>query len=122
MPGANDRGSWMTSKIFCIPLAQFLTTLFSRSPKFVTFFASIVKFHENSLLGCPPVLHHAPVTTFLTSFLVIYLHSFKKTGPLDAPQGGCPGPSHRPHHPLYATDHLEEHSFPKQLVIMFPCT
>src|SRR6218665_27834 len=91
MPGANDRGSWMTSKIFCIPLAQFLTTLFSRSPKFVTFFASVVKFHENSLLGCPPVLHHAAATTFFTSFLVIKLHFLKKTGPLDAPQGGCRG-------------------------------
>src|SRR6218665_227879 len=55
-----QRGSWMPSKIFCIPLAKFLTTFFSRSPKFFTFFASVVKFHENSPLGCPPVLHHAP--------------------------------------------------------------
>ena len=75
---------------------------FSQSPKFfpirflkllTTFlviyqnlFASVFKFHENSLLGCPPVLHHAPVTTFFSSFLVTYLHSFTKTGPLDAPR------------------------------------
>ena len=30
-------------------------------------------------------LHHVPVTTFFSSFLVIYLH-FYKTGPLDAPR------------------------------------
>src|SRR6218665_1460743 len=45
----------------------------------------------------PPVLHHASVTTFFSSFFAIYLHFFTKTGPLDAPHGGCPGPSHRPH-------------------------
>src|SRR6218665_1608074 len=48
-----QRGSQMPSKIFCIPLVKFLTTFFSRSPKFFTFFASVVKFHENSLLRCP---------------------------------------------------------------------
>src|SRR6218665_3827142 len=92
-----QRGSWVPSKIFCISLAKFLTTFFSRSPKFFTFFVSVVKFNENSLLGCPPVLHCAPVTTFFASFLIIHLHFKKKTGPLDAPQGGCLGPSHRPH-------------------------
>jgi len=34
-------------------------------------------------------------------FLFIFCHLptffLTKTGPLDAPQGGCPGPSHRPH-------------------------
>src|SRR6218665_627817 len=45
------------------------------------FFASVVIFHENSLLGCPPVLHHAPVTTFFSSFLVIYLHFLRKLAP-----------------------------------------
>src|SRR6218665_12856 len=86
----------MPSKIFCIPLAKFLTTFFSRSRKFFTFFASVVKFHENSLLAWMPP-SAAPVTTFFISFLVIYLHFLKKTSPLDAPQGGCPRPSHRPH-------------------------
>src|SRR6218665_3134503 len=83
--------------------------LFSHLPKFFSnsqifpFFASVFKFQENSLLGCPPVPHHTPVTTFFSSFLVIYLHFITKTGPLDAPWGGCPGPSHRPHPPLHAT-------------------
>src|SRR6218665_4087168 len=87
----------MPSKIFCIFLAKFLTTFFSRSPKFFTLFASVVKFHENSLLGCPPpVLHHAPVTTFFTSFWS-FTYIFKENWPLGCPQGGCPGPSHRPH-------------------------
>src|SRR6218665_647355 len=50
-----------------------------------------------------PVLHHAPVTTFLNFFFGHLPTFFKKTGPLDAPQGGCPRPSHRPHPPLHAT-------------------
>src|SRR6218665_1111778 len=62
-------------------------------------------------LDAPPVLHHAPVTTFFISFLVIYLHFLKKTDPLDAPQGGCPGPSHRPHTPLNATGYLRDEMF-----------
>src|SRR6218665_2451079 len=86
-----QRGSWMPSKIFCIPFAKFLTTFFSRSPKFLTFFASVIKFQENSLLGCPPpVLHHAPVMTFFTSLMVIYLH-LKKSWPLGCPPGWMPG-------------------------------
>jgi len=51
----------------------------------------------------PPSAASCPGNDFFTSFLVIYLHFCKKTGPLDAPQGGCPGPSHRPHPPLHAT-------------------
>src|SRR6218665_2162902 len=111
----------MPSKIFCIPD----DLIFSRSPYKFSLFRISCQISREFAPWMPPVLHHAPVTTFFTSFLVIYLHSFKKTGPLDAPQGRCPGPSHRPHHPLYATDHLdhlEEYSFPKQLVIMFSCT
>ena len=34
--------------------------LFSRSPNFFTFFVSVVKFHENSLLGCPPSAASCP--------------------------------------------------------------
>ena len=44
----------------------------------------------------PPVLHHAPVTTFCSSFFAICLHFLTKTGTLDTPQGGCPGPSAPP--------------------------
>ena len=51
----------------------------------------------------PPVLHHAPVTTFFSSLLVIYIHFLTKTVLLDAPQGGCPGPLHRSHPTLHAT-------------------
>src|SRR6218665_1860791 len=47
----------------------------------------------------PPLLHHAPETTFFSSFFAIYLLFFTQTGPLDAPQGGCPGPLHHPHPP-----------------------
>src|SRR6218665_729435 len=39
----------------------------------------------------PAVLHHAPVTTFFSSFFAICLHFLHKTGLLDTPQGGCPG-------------------------------
>ena len=52
---------------------------------------------------------YAPSTAsrhYFTSFLVIYLHFLKKTGPVDAPQGGCPEPSHRPHPPLHTTDDI----------------
>src|SRR6218665_1469673 len=75
----------MSSKLFCIPFAKFLTTFFSRSPKFFTFFSSVVQIHENSLLDAPSAAS-CPVTTFFTSFLVIYLHFLEKTGPLDAPR------------------------------------
>src|SRR6218665_1564422 len=85
MPGANEVLG-CPRKYFVFLLQNFSRPFFSRSPKFFTIFASVVKFHENSLLGCPPMLHHAPVMTFFTSFLVIYLYFFKKTGPLDAPR------------------------------------
>src|SRR6218665_1788446 len=61
------------------------------------FFALAVKFYKSSLLGCPPVLHHAPVRTFCVSFWSVTYIFLTKTGLLDAPQGGCPGSSHRPH-------------------------
>src|SRR6218665_3654114 len=86
-----QRGSWMPSKIFCIPFAKFLTTFFNRSPKFFTLFASVVKFHENSLLGCPPVLHHAPVTTFFYFFFGHLPTFFKENWPLGCPPEWMPG-------------------------------
>src|SRR6218665_2454544 len=61
-----QRGSWMPSKIFSIHPAKFQTT-----------FLSVAKFQDNSLPGCPPpVLHHAPVMIFFSSFFAIYLHFF----------------------------------------------
>src|SRR6218665_1052106 len=71
-----QRGSWMPSKIFCIHDDPFLVVHLNEAKSF-TFFASVVKFHENSLLGFPPVLHHAPVTTFF-NFIFGHLPTFLK--------------------------------------------
>src|SRR6218665_132824 len=60
-------GQWRAEAVGCPGQRRFLDALenilyssrkisddpFRRSPKFFTFFASVVKFHENSLLGCP---------------------------------------------------------------------
>ena len=67
-------------------------SFFSHFPKFCTFSYQFSNFTKIRSLGA--VLHLAPVTKF---FLVIYLHFFTKTGPLNAPQGGYPGPSHHSH-------------------------
>src|SRR6218665_3267793 len=88
-----QRGSWMPSKIFSIRPAKFLTT----------FFISCQISGQFAPWMPPPMLHHASVTTIFSSFFAIYLHFFTKTGPLDAPQGRCPGPSHRLQPPLHAT-------------------
>ena len=77
-----QRGSWKTSKIFSIRPAKFLMTFFSGSP--------------NSLLECPLSAASCPGNDIFSSFFVIYLH-FYENWPLGCPQGGCPGPSHRPH-------------------------
>src|SRR6218665_1907441 len=58
--------------------------------KMCHFFASVVKFFQNALLGCPQLLHHASVTTFFSSFLVIYLHFLRKLTPW-MPPGWMPG-------------------------------
>src|SRR6218665_1055468 len=82
--------------------------LFSHLPKFFSnsqifpFFASVFKFQENSLLGCPPVPHHTPVTTFFSSYLVIYLH-FYENWPLECPLGWMPGAVAPSAPPLHAT-------------------
>src|SRR6218665_325556 len=61
-----QRGSWMPSKIFSIHPAKFQTT----------FFISCQISGQFTPWMPPPVLHHAPVTTFFSSFFVIYLHFF----------------------------------------------
>jgi len=103
MPGANEvLGS--PRKYFVFLWRPF----FSRSPKFFTFFASVVKFHETSLLGCPPSAASSPGNDFF-NFFFGYLPTFlKKTGPLDAPQGGCSGPLHHPHPPLHVTGYKRQ--------------
>jgi len=67
------------------------------------FFALAVKFYENSILGCPPVLHHAPVRTFFSSFLVIYLHFSYENCLLGCPPGRMPGAVAPSAPPLHAT-------------------
>src|SRR6218665_2150621 len=49
-------------------------------------------------LDAQPVLYHARSQHFKLLFWS-FTYILKKTGPLDAPQGGCPGPSHRSHPP-----------------------
>src|SRR6218665_3673706 len=74
-----QRGSWMPSKIFCIPLAKFLTTFFlvvhlNFSP-FSHQLSNLTRIR--SLDAPPPVLHHAPVMTFLLLFWS-FTYIFKK--------------------------------------------
>ena len=86
------------------------------------FFALAVKFYKSSLLGCPPVLHHAPVRTFCVSFWSVTYIFLTKTGLLDAPQGGCPGSSHRPHPlctPLHGKKEKKQPRILKRLGLQF---
>src|SRR6218665_1904185 len=97
-PGSTRFLQWMPSKIFSIRPAKFLTT----------FFLSVVKFQDNSRsLDAPSRAASCPGNDI---FLFIFCHlptfSFYKNWPLGCPQGGCPGPSHRPHPPLHATVEL----------------
>src|SRR6218665_2564221 len=64
--------------------------LFSRSPNFFTFLYQLSNFTRIRSLDAPPVLHHAPVTTFFNFFLVIYLHFLRKQAPW-MPPGWMPG-------------------------------
>src|SRR6218665_1584949 len=84
----SQRGSWMPSKIFSIHPAKFQTT----------FFYQLSNFRTIRSLDTPSRAASCPGNNI---FLFIFCHLptffLHKTGPLDAPQGGCPGPSHRPH-------------------------
>src|SRR6218665_1824034 len=66
-----QRGSWMPLKIFSIRPAKFMTT----------FFISCQISGQFTPWMPPPMLHHAPVTTFFSSFFAIYLHLKKKLAP-----------------------------------------
>src|SRR6218665_2232241 len=85
MPGANEVLG-CTRKYFLFIPQNF------RRP-----FYQLSNFRTIRSLDAPSRAAPFPVTTFFSSFFAIYLHFLHKTGPLDAPQGGCPGPSHRPH-------------------------
>ena|SRR6218665_3910567 len=100
----DQRGSWIPSKIFCIRLLKFLTTfLLVIYSKFLTFSHQLSNFTIIRFLAAPPSAASCPGNDIFLFFLVIYLHFFQKTCPLDAPQGGCPGPLHRPHPSLHAS-------------------
>src|SRR6218665_2151517 len=64
---------------------------FSRSPKFFTFFASVVKFHENSLLGCSPSAASCPGNNIFYFFFGHLPTCFKENWPLGCPPGWMPG-------------------------------
>src|SRR6218665_638856 len=95
------------SKIFStIRPGKFLTTFFSRSRKNISNSSpkifddlsqlpNLAKIRSLDALRSPPT--SCPVTTFFSSFFSFTYTFFTKTGPLDSPQGGCPGPSHRSH-------------------------
>src|SRR6218665_313392 len=93
---------WRAEAVGCPGPTRLLDTLeniFYSSRKISdALFLSVVKFQDNSLPGCPSRAASCPGNDI---FLFIFCHLptffFTKTGPLDAPQGGCPGPSHRPH-------------------------
>ena len=83
--------------MFQIRLLKFLTTFFSHLFQISHFFASLDKYHENSVLGFPPVVHHPTVTTLFSSFF-IYLHFSRKLVPwIPQRMTRWPAPSHHPH-------------------------
>ena len=109
MPGANEVLGCLRKYFLFVP-QNCWQPFFSRSPNCLViypnfiFFALAVKFYENSLLGCPPlVLHHVPVRTFFSFFWSFTYIFLTKTGPLDAPPGWMPGAVAPSAPPLHAT-------------------
>src|SRR6218665_2315506 len=83
----------MPSKIFSIRPAKLLTI----------FFYQLSNFRTIRSLDAPSRAASCPGNDI---FLFIFCHLptfFLKNWPLGCPQGGCPGPSHRPHPPLHTT-------------------
>src|SRR6218665_1796997 len=98
MPGANEVLGcpyifhFFLTKYFPNCLPKFLTTIFSPSP-YISHFFSFSHFFKFTKIQSlmPPMLHHAPLTTFFSYFFSHLPTFLKKTGPLDALQGGRPG-------------------------------
>ena len=105
-----QRGSWMPIENIFHSSRKISDDLLLVIHQNFSLFASVVTFHENWLFGCPLSAASCPVTTFFSTFFSIYL-LFYKNWPLGWSQGGCPGPSHRPHRPLHATGIMTYHSF-----------
>src|SRR6218665_788842 len=84
----------MPSKIFSIHPTKFQTT----------FFISCQISGQFAPWMPPPVLHHAPVTTFSLHFLPFTYIFLNKTGPLAAPPGWMPGAVAPSAPPLHATE------------------
>ena len=104
MPGANEVLG-CHRKYFLFVSQNFWRPSFSHLFQISHFFASVVKFHENSLLRCPPVLHHAPVTTLIFSLLFCHLPTFfEESWPLGCPPGWMPGAVAPSAPPLLATE------------------
>ena len=113
------------TKIYPIRLEKFLTTFFESFTKtffqFVSknfcrlyftrsftqmfhIFASVFKFHENSLLGCSLSFASCPGNDIFSSFFSHLPTFFTKIGPLDAPQVDARGRRTVRTPPLHATE------------------
>src|SRR6218665_2308944 len=84
----------MPSKIFSICLAKFFLVI---SLKFLTCSPKLSNFKKIRSLDAPSASSCPSNDIFLFLFVILIHFLKRKLAPLDAPQGGCPGPSHRPH-------------------------
>src|SRR6218665_1126869 len=100
VPGANEilgcpRNYFLfVSQNFCRPFLVFHQNFFHFSnlvidPDFSLFRISC-QISQKFATCMPPVLHHAPITTFFYSFWVIYPHFLRKLAPW-MPPGWMPG-------------------------------
>src|SRR6218665_3644221 len=100
-----QRGSWMPSNIF-YSSPKISYDLFSLLPNFSHFFASVLKFKKVApLMPSPTVLllHHAPVTTFVSSFSSHLLTFLRNLAPWMPPPGWMLGAVAPSAPPLHAT-------------------
>src|SRR6218665_3531542 len=113
-----QRGSWMPSKIFSIPLAKFLTTFFSRSPTFFTFSHQLSNFTRIRSLDAPPSVASCPSNDIFNFFFGHLPTFYKENWPLGCPPGWTPGavaPSAPPPHATASrTERPVSNSRPKQ--------
>src|SRR6218665_996828 len=81
---------WREEAVGCRGQTRFLDALenifYSSRQISDDLFLSVVKFITTRSLEAPPVLHHAPVTTFSLQFLAFPYFFFTKNDPWDAPR------------------------------------